>query len=170
MTFLGEWVMEKLHKVREEILESVSNLTDKQLNVVVKEGTWNIAQVLEHLYLMEENVTRLISHALQLDEFEAPGTFPLQVIADRTKKISAPEFLIPSNDYQTLDDLKQKLAASRASLEKIAQETSDDDLNQKTFAHRRFGILTLNQWITLVGYHEQRHIGQIEEIKEALLN
>ncbi|MCM3389638.1 DinB family protein [Ureibacillus chungkukjangi] len=161
--------MENLHKVRAEILESVSDLTDDQLNQVIEEGSWSIAQVLEHLYLMEENAVRLISHSLTLDEFEAPGTFPLHVVADRTKKINAPEFLMPANNFQTLDELKQKLATSRASLEKISQETSEEDLNQKTFAHRRFGVLTLNQWISLVGYHEQRHVGQIEDVKKALI-
>lgn len=161
--------MENLHKVRDEILNSVSNLTDHQLNKIVAEESWSVAQVLEHLYLMEENVVRQINLALKREEFEEPGTFPLQVVADRTKKISAPEFLNPSNSFQTLDELKVKLATSRASLERIAQENSEEELNQKTFAHRRFGVLTLNQWIALVGYHEQRHLGQIEEIKEALV-
>ena len=161
--------MEMLHKIREEILGSVSDLTDDQLNQKAKEESWSIAQVLEHLYLMEENAVRLISHSLTLNEFEAPGTFPLHIIADRTKKISAPEFLLPANNFQTLGELKQKLATSRASLEKIAQETSEEELNQKTFAHRRFGVLTLSQWIELVGYHEKRHVGQIEEIKQALI-
>ncbi|QCR30878.1 DinB family protein [Lysinibacillus sp. SGAir0095] len=160
--------MERLQKVREEILECVSNLTDSQLNEVVEEGTWSIVQVLEHLYIMEENVTSQMQRALKQEEFDVPGTFPLQVIADRTKKISAPEFLLPSNNFYTFDELKEKLAASRASLEKFVHETSDVELNQKTFAHRRFGVLTLNQWISLIGYHEQRHIGQIEEIKAAL--
>jgi len=161
--------MEKLNKIREELLNSVRNLTDNQLNKIVEEGTWSIAQVLEHLYLMEENVVRLIGHALQQEEFEAPGNFPLHVVADRTKKISAPDFLNPATNYASFDMLQEKLAASRTSLEKIAKETSEEELNQKTFAHRRFGVLTLNQWISLVGYHEQRHVGQIEEIKQAVI-
>ncbi|MFC7687945.1 DinB family protein [Ureibacillus sp. GCM10028918] len=163
--------MEDLHRIREEIMKSVQTLTDDQLNTVVTEGTWSIAQVLEHLYMMEVNVVRLIQLALSKeDEFEAPGSFPLSVIADRSIKISAPEYLIPSSNFQTLHELKEKLSASRASIEKVLQEHSEEELNQKTFAHRRFGVLSLNQWIALIGYHEQRHIGQIEEIKQALIN
>lgn len=169
-SILGEWKMEDLHKVREIVLSSVANLTDDQLNENVGEESWSIAQVLEHLYLMEENVVRLISHALQQEKFEAPGTFQLQLVVDRSKKIAAPEFLNPSNNFKTLDVLKENLAFSRSSLEEIVQETSEEELNQKTFAHRRFGVLTLNQWIALVGYHEQRHLGQIEEIKDVLVN
>jgi len=160
--------MESQNRIRDLVLESIRNLSDEEINVVVEEETWSIAQVLEHLYIMEVNVTRQIELALQQDAFDKPGTFPLHVIADRTKKISAPEFLIPSNDFHTVDDLKQKLASSRASLEKIIGQISEDELNRITFAHRRFGVLTLKQWVELVGYHEQRHIDQIEEIKVAL--
>lgn len=162
--------MENLNRVRADILNCVRDLTDEQLNQVVEEGSWSIAQVLEHLYIMEVNIARQILLALSQEENDEPGSFPLHVIADRTNKIDAPEFLIPSNNFHTQDELKENLAESRASIEKIILENSEEVLNLKTFAHRRFGVLTLNQWISLVGYHEQRHIGQIEEIKEALTN
>lgn len=162
--------MENLDRVREEILGSASNLSDEQLNEVVVEGSWSIAQVLEHLYIMEEKIVEQILLALNEEEHEEPGTFPLHFVTDRTKKIDAPEYLIPSSNFHRLDELKEKLAASRASLKQIAQEHNEEELNQKTFTHRRFGVLSINQWIALVGYHEQRHIGQIEEIKAALLS
>lgn len=160
--------MENQIKIREVLLETVNNLTDKDINEVIEIGTWSIAQVLEHLYIMEVNVTHQIQMALKQEYFDKPGTFPIHLIENRSEKINAPDFLIPSNKFHTLDELKQKLASSRASLEKIVQETSEEERNQKTFAHRRFGVMTLNHWISLIGYHEQRHIGQIEEIKEAL--
>ncbi|KGR77303.1 DinB family protein [Ureibacillus sinduriensis] len=160
--------MENLDRVREEILESVGSLTDEQLNEVVAEGSWSIAQVLEHLYIMEEKIVGQIHNALNEEEHEEPGTFPLHVVVDRTKKIDAPDYLVPSNNFHTLEELNEKLAASRASLKQIAHLHNEEELSQKTFAHRRFGVLSINQWIALVGYHEQRHIGQIEEIKEAL--
>lgn len=168
MTFYGVMDMENLNRVREEILKSISNLTDEQLNESVADGSWSIAQVLEHLYIMEVNIAKQILVALNQKEHEEPGSFPLHVVVDRTKKIEAPDYLIPTGNFLTLIELKEKLAASRASLEKITQEHNEEELNQKTFAHRRFGVLTLNQWIALIGYHEQRHIAQIEEIKEAL--
>lgn len=158
----------EIKNVREEIWNSVTGLTDAQLNEVVEEGKWSIAQVLEHLHLMEENVIRLIQHALNQNEFEVPGTFPVQMVADRTKKTAAPEILNPSNNFQTLEELKKKLSQSRDSLEKVIQNLSADELNGKTFEHRRFGVLSIKQWISLVGYHEKRHIGQIEEIKKEL--
>jgi len=161
--------MEDLHKIREAILNSVQNLTDDQLNKVIAEGSWSIAQVLNHLYIMEDNVVHQIQRALKREAFEEAKPFPLNAIADRTKKISAPDFLMPSDNFQTSEELKVKLATSRAALEKLVQETDEEELNRKTLAHRRFGVLTLSQWIALVGYHEKRHLGQIEEIKETLI-
>ncbi|HWK23429.1 MAG TPA: DinB family protein [Ureibacillus sp.] len=162
--------MDNLLKAREEILTSVQGLTDDQLNETVMEGSWSVAQVLEHLYLMEENVVRQIQFALQQEKFKAPEAFLVHLVADRTKKVSAPEFLTPSNEFLTLENLKGKLGSSRRALEKIIEETNEEELNQKTLEHRRFGVLTLKQWIELVGYHEQRHLGQIEELKEKLVN
>lgn len=158
----------EIKKAREEVWNSVKGLTNAQLNEVVEEGKWSIAQVLEHLHLMEENVVRLIHHALNQSEFEEPGSFPVQMVADRTKKVTAPEILNPSNKFQTLEELKMKLSQSRDSLEKVIQNLSEDDL-KRTMKHRRFGVLSIKQWISLVGYHELRHIGQIEEIKKELV-
>ena len=161
--------MGDLHKIREAILNSVQNLTDDQLNEVTTEGSWSIAQVLEHLYIMEKNVVHQLQLALNREAFEEAEPFPLHVIADRTKKISAPDFLMHSANFKTLEELKVKLATSRDALEQLMQETNEEGLNRKTLAHLRFGVLTVSQWIALVGYHEQRHLGQIEEIKETLL-
>ncbi|RHW32723.1 DinB family protein [Lysinibacillus yapensis] len=161
--------MENNRKIREEIWESVGRLSDIQLNDKLFEESWSIAQILEHLFLMEENAIHQISAALNSGtQFGKPSSFPLHLIADRKKKVNAPKDLIPTNEYQTLAKLKEKLDASRAALEKLAQFSSEEELNEKTLIHPRFGILTLKQWINLVGYHEERHLGQIREVKEAL--
>lgn len=160
--------MEHNKKIREEIWTSVGSLTDTQLNEVVAEGTWSIKQVLEHLYLMEENVIRIIKYAMKSENFEEVGTFQVHLVADRKHKRNAPENLIPSSEFQTLSEMSHKLYTSRSTLEEVVQELSEDDLNKKTFAHPRFGVLSMKQWIDIVGFHEQRHLEQIVEIKEGL--
>lgn len=161
-------MLEKNARIREEIWKSVKGLSDEQLNKVVMEGQWSIAQVLEHLRLMEENAVRGIREALSKEEYNPTGPKPMHLIADRTLKRDAPDYLIPSNEFQTFEELKTKLSSSRESLVNSIQGVSEDDLNNKSFPHRRFGLLSVAQWISLLGFHEQRHIGQIEEIKQLL--
>lgn len=161
--------MEHTRKAREEILKSVSNLSDQLLNKVEEEGKWSIVQVLEHLFLFEENAVHGIQETLLKDEPHLTESKPLHLVADRTEKRDAPEYLIPSNEYQTLESLKSRLEESRRALISSIQYISEEDLNQKAFSHRRFGLLSIKQWVDLIGYHEQRHLQQIEEIKASLV-
>lgn len=160
-------MFENNSKIREEIWNSVRELTDEQLNKVVEEGRWSIAQVLEHLYLMEENATRGIQEVLLKDEVNPTDPKPIEIAADRTIKRDAPDYLIPSVEFQTLESLREKLTNSREALMKSVQRVSEEELNNKSFIHRRFGLLSVTQWISLLGYHEQRHLEQIEEIKQS---
>ncbi|WP_431029644.1 DinB family protein [Lysinibacillus sp. LZ02] len=160
--------MEHNVKIREKIWESVSSLTDEHLNTVVEEGTWSIAQILEHLYLLEESVAKQIAKTLVSEDVNVPEAFPVHLVADRKQKVDAPHYVLPSNEHQTLAELKHKLTTSRETLMHSIEGVSDDDLTEKGFAHRRFGTLALKQWVALIGYHEERHLGQIEEVKQAL--
>ena len=160
--------MEGNKKIREAILAAVCHLDDEELNKVAVEGTWSIAQILEHLYLMESLIAKVLEDALQKETFDDPGNFPIHLVSDRSMKVRAPEKLAPSSAAQSLQDLEGKLSRSRSQLEHLETLFSEEELNRKTASHPRFGMLTLKQWIRLVGYHEQRHYDQIEEVKLAL--
>ena len=162
--------MEKVMKIREEVLKSVTPLSDSQLNKVPEEGKWSIAQVLEHLYLMEMNTVDAILETLSKDEYNPTGSKPIRNILDRTVKRVAPDDLTPSKEFQSLVELRKKLEKSRERLLKSIEGVSKEDLEQKSFIHRKYGLLTIRQWVSLIGYHEERHLKQIEEIKEAIIN
>ncbi len=164
----GGAILENNKKVREELWQAIDGLTDELLNVVVEEGKWTIAQVLEHLYLTEKIIVRSFSQAQQITEENPVKLKKVQAIVDRSQKINAPKFLVPTSEYQTLEQLKGKLEKSRESLEKFIEEVSENDLKGKFMPHPFFGNLALNQWVEFLCYHEKRHIAQIEELKEAL--
>ncbi|WP_339289446.1 DinB family protein [Ureibacillus sp. FSL K6-0786] len=161
--------MEKIQKTREKLLQSVRSLSNEQLNAVPEEGKWSIAQVLEHLYLMEMNTVDGILETLSKDEYNPTEEKPLYHILDRTVKRVAPDDLTPSEKFQTLEELIQKLEKSREALWQSIEGVSEEDLEQKSFIHRRYGLLSIRQWVSLIGYHEERHLQQIEEIKGTLL-
>lgn len=161
--------VEKIQKIREKLLKSVRSLSDEQLNEVPAKGKWSVAQVLEHLYLMEMNTVDGIVETLSKAEYNPTVEKPIHQVLDRTVKRVAPDDLTPSEKFQTLEELEQKLKNSREALLRSIEGVSEEDLENKSFIHRRYGLLSLRQWVLLIGYHEERHMQQIEEIKEDLL-
>ncbi|MFJ7829808.1 DinB family protein [Peribacillus sp. NPDC097284] len=160
--------MEENTKIREELLQAVNGLSDEQVNAHPEDGRWSIIQVLEHLFLMERAVTKGIADTLASDESNRVDDKPIQYTLNRDVKVDAPPFVIPSEKFQTLAEVKAKLASSRKALEKVISQVKENDLEEKSFPHPLFKDLSLKQWIPFVGLHEKRHLLQIEELKAKL--
>ena len=45
---------------------------------------------------------------------------------------------------------------------------SEEALQKKAYPHPIFGLIRLDEWVPFIGYHEKRHLEQIEEIKAKL--
>ena len=161
--------MENNKTAREEVFQSINGLSDEQLNEVVEKGRWTIMQVLDHLYLMEQSVVHVISDQLANGNTKTTSEKPIQFTTDRTTKVDAPSFVIPSKDFITLDEMKSKLSASREALLKVVNSVDQTLLEQRTYPHPAFGDLSLHQWIPFVGLHEKRHLAQIKELKSKLV-
>ncbi len=153
---------------REELLKSVEGLSDEQLNRVVEEGNWSIAQILEHLYLTEGTVGKLIQRELQKDNKQPADEKPVHLTVNRSQKFNAPSYLVPSTNHKSLEEMKEKLNQSRSQLMAVVDDVDDTTLQNKSYLHPAFGTLNLKQWYEFIGYHERRHIAQIEEVKASL--
>lgn len=160
--------MEHNVQVRENLLNSIEAVTDAQLNEIVAEGVWTIAQNLEHLYLMEITISKGIKQAQSQEQYSAVKEKPIHLTVDRSTKVPAPAHLEPTTEFQTLSELKNKLAQSRGLLLQTTAALTEQDLHEKSFKHPVFGTLSIQQWISFVGYHEERHLLQIEEVKQQL--
>lgn len=160
--------LENNTKVREELWNVIEGITDEYANKVVEDGRWTIAQVLEHLHLTEKNTVRSFSEAQPITEENPVKLRKVHLTVDRSQKVNAPKFLVPSSEPQSIEQLKEKLKESRQLLNAYLESVSENDLKEKFLPHPFFGNLTVYQWIEFLGYHEKRHIAQIEELKEAL--
>ncbi|MCM3112476.1 DinB family protein [Lederbergia lenta] len=160
--------MDENKQIREDVLKSVSGLSDKQLNERVEDGSWTIMQVLDHLYLMERTIVHAITDQLANGENKSVDEKPIQLTTNRSTKVDAPSFVIPSDDFITLEEMGNKLSESRAALTNIVHSTDRALLEQRAYPHPMFGELSLQQWIPFVGLHEKRHLAQIEKLKEKL--
>jgi uncharacterized damage-inducible protein DinB len=158
--------MEENKKIREKVLQSVRGLSDEQLNEQLEDGRWTIMQVLDHLYLMERAITHTISNQLTNGDSKTVNDKPIELTVNRSTKVEAPSLVVPSKDFITLEEMKNKLSESREAFSKVVHAAEKSLLEQRAYLHPVFGELNLKQWIPFVGYHEKRHLAQIEELKE----
>jgi hypothetical protein len=140
---------------------------------------WSVAEVVEHLSILEQRVAALLS--MQVAAARANGVGPdtdtSSVVAgfvnpdrllDRTQKIVAPKSVVPTGTVDTTagtEALDRAHAALVASLEN-ANGVSLENLVQ---AHPVLGPMNMYHWIVALGLHDDRHAAQIREIGQSLV-
>ncbi|RUT28420.1 DinB family protein [Paenibacillus zeisoli] len=157
-------------RIRQQIFEFVEDLDNQQLNAHLNPGQWSIAQILDHLYLMERGIAHQVGVTLKQGQAAPTSAKPFHLTLDRTRRIEAPPHMVPTEEPKSLEQLKDQLEQSRASFIRVYEGRSDEQLTQLSFPHPVFGLMDLKQWEEFVGLHEQRHLEQIREIKQALIS
>lgn len=161
-------MIEKIQNVREELLLSIQGLTDQEFNVKVEVEDWSIAQIFMHLFLLERVMTRSIKDQLEGGSLVTVEEKPVHLTVIRKKKLKAPSFLEPKDRFYSFEEVVNKLSKSRQALIEVVRNADESSLKQKAIPHPAFGQLNLKQVVEFIGYHEQRHISQIEEIKQKI--
>jgi len=134
---------------------------------------WSVAEVLEHLSIVETNLAAAFRK--RLDEARAEGlaalppdapsvlaSFPLARILDRQQRIEASNAARPKG----LMAARTALAAydsARAAFRDELIAVDGLDVDHVTVPHRIFGNFNVYQWAAFMGGHEARHTGQIVE-------
>jgi hypothetical protein len=163
---MNQIVKGNLDETRKQLLTEISLLSFAQLNHTPDEFTWSVAKICHHLYLVEISFAKVIRYGLKQTDGKKIEPKPIQLISDRTKKIKAPEIVIPSGEQLDTPQIMNLLTESRTFLFVILDKIDDETiLSERSAIHPHFGELPLTQWIELLYLHEQRHIEQIKDIK-----
>ncbi len=158
-----------------ELRQEVEGLAEAQHNFRAHDDCWTIAEIVEHLSVVQEGMGKITSKLLR--EAEAAGklarpdrTFePVTTgfVPDRsTQRFQAPANVRPQGGIPITDSL-DKLHKDYDRLQEMRPRIEAVDLGAFTFPHPAFGDLSGYQWLGLLGVHEDRHIQQIREIKSA---
>ena len=139
---------------------------------------WSVAEVLEHLSRVEEQITRILT--AKLSEAEAaghlsaqPDTTPItgslrhDAILDRRRAVTAGERVMPRGDLDSAAALAA-LDRSRTSLRDLVARVGGLSLETFSLPHPVLGPINGYQWFLFIGTHEARHAAQISEIGNAL--
>jgi hypothetical protein len=154
---------------REALRRAVELVPRTRRNEKPAEGRWSVAEVLEHLAIVEERSLKLIEKLItdapaRSDQSPAAAT-PLDRsgLRDRSQRISAPEFIEPTGTMNA-DEAWARLERSRRSLDAVLATIGDRDLSKVSRIHPALGRLDGYQSIDAIGGHEERHAAQIRDI------
>ena len=134
---------------------------------------WSIAEVLEHLAMVERGVAKLI--AKRGRQTPAPDQIPaspldgarVASLRGRDTRREVPDFVRPSGTLNAADALRA-LEDTRASLRQAVIAADPASLDACTHPHPVLGSITLRDWVHFVAHHEARHAAQIAEIGDSL--
>src|SRR5699024_5392574 len=147
-------------EAREALWNSVRDVHHERFNQKPAADEGSIKQILEHLYLMEGAIANNIETQLASGKEEEAKKRTFELRVHRTTKVEAPNEFQPTDDEASILEMEEKLATSHQALQKIANEYSEATLAKKSMPHPAFGNMSLDQWVTFVGYHEDRHTKQ----------
>jgi hypothetical protein len=159
-------LLASLNKTTSEILEFISFIDEKEINIIASEGSWTIAQVADHLIKSNHSIAQALDiHSLKyrsnadLRKEELESQF-----LNFAVKFKSPSFILPDKNYYDKEKLIKNLSDSFKSLH---DKSNHADLSEM-ITHRAFGDITKLELIYFVWYHSQRHLRQIKNIFQIL--
>jgi hypothetical protein len=176
-------IYEHIDRTRARLLAAVEGLSGEQQTFRTAPDRWSVAELAEHLSIVEGNVVRLLGKLLGKAEGSAAsaegsaasaetsgalGPVSIEEFVERSRglKLEAPESIRPTG--LPLADSLARLKESRAALHALRPRVERADGRALRFPHPAWGPLDLYQWLLFVGAHEDRHLAQIEALKQAM--
>ena len=163
---LDQFVASEAH-----LLSLIDGLTPEQLAFRTAPDRWSIAEIIEHVIVVETRLTRAINKTIAQPSTrtERPDPAPRDAslwtqVTNRSTKLEAPEQVRPSGMFRVTIEIAEGLRGTRRQTVQFVTAT-DADLRGYTIPHMAFGDLDLYQWLIVLSNHGTRHAAQIEEIK-----
>ncbi len=159
-------------KIREQLKNTILNLTDEQTEFLPEGEKWTIAHFVEHIAIVENGMAKISAKLLSQAKAagkQSDGTailsedFAQKASAIRDIKIEAPERVRPTGT-QTIAESLAKMEENGQILEELRPLFESVECSDFTFPHPAFGELTAHEWLTLIGGHEARHLRQLENV------
>jgi hypothetical protein len=157
---------------RAALLGEVRALTAAQLAFRPATDKWSIGEILDHLCLAEQSITRVVSKLLQqaagrgligqAGSMEPP---PHRIdLETYNQPAVAPESVRPSPE-RPLEQLLSGLQESRERLREVTRRADGRVVGRVTIRHFQLGELHFYQWLAVEAAHEAKHLAQIRQIR-----
>lgn len=163
--------LKRLDAVHERLATAVSAVDPELLSKRPAENEWSVAEVVEHLCLVEGVVMGYLKS--KLNEPPVKVSFlkkllPMRIVSLRVKRLEAPKIVRPSANLPPMDELLKKYNALRADTKETCVKEGHERLSNICLKHPYFGDMDGAAAVSMIAFHEQRHLKQIREILKKL--
>ena len=162
---------------RRELLQSLDGVSGDRLCRRAAPDGWSVAEILDHLRMVEAGVARLITKRVGqaresgLGEEKSNSSVMPSFDSHREKLeravLKSPETVQPRADID-INEAMDGLESSREALRAAVVLGSGLSLGEIKHTHPVLGELDLYQWLIFVGNHEGRHKKQIERTLKSI--
>ena len=163
-------ILRRLDSVHQKLLGTVSQLEPEIYSRRPTEGEWSVAEIVHHLYLVEDRVTQELEGAIG----RAPqrvGFFrrliPTSIVSVRLIRVKAPTGMNPLN-APSKEVAIENFDRARQSLKSLCAAHGNNRFRNLVFKHPFLGDIDGVATVSFIGYHEQRHYKQIREVLRKL--
>ena len=168
-------IQRELERTREGLLAVVAHTPADVAAQRPCADRWSIAEVVEHLLIVENGVGRLLGRLSKQADTLGPETSTTSIIPsldrfalrDARRRIESPRTVAPTG-HVTIDEALTSLAESRRRIMELVHHVSGRALGDLAAPHPLFGPLTFYQWLLFLAQHEERHTMQIQETARRL--
>ncbi len=167
-----EQIYEGNKKIRGRLNELVATLTETQTSTLPEGEKWTVAQIIEHLSMVDDSAMGICTKLLTKAEEAGRASDGKAVISENflqkssdivTAKLNAPDIVQP-NSGRTIEESLAKMDENTKQFERLRRVFESVDGTELKFPHPFFGDMSAHEWLALKGGHEMRHIRQIEKV------
>lgn len=162
--------------IHDELKAFLSSVDDDRAQRRVEGEAWNVAEIVEHISMVDEGVCRISAKILGESETARAASAASGVtVSDNflkhystisDVKLEAPDRVRPTGEKtiaQSLSRIDENLARLREMVPQFEAASGE-----ATFPHPYFGEMTAIEWLILAGGHEKRHTEQIRRLLEKI--
>lgn len=175
MNILLKQKLDRLEKLKSSIIREILSMPEDKANIQPEKGKWSAVQVGMHLYTAELNGLKYMQKKIQAADKLAPSgimgklrTLLLRLALRINIKYKAPEIVSNPSNRITPKELKEKWTALRMELVSFLNEIPEKYHDKAIFKHPMAGKINLFQALDFMGDHMQRHLKQVNRIKNSL--
>ena len=162
--------LKRLDVVHQKLLDTVQPLDTELFMQRPSDTEWSVAEILQHLYLVEERVIKDLTRAIAAEPGHVSFVkrfIPMVIVSLRVRKFSAPKAVNPM-DVPAKDGVVASYNSARQSLKELCNSHGPKRFRTLVFNHPFLGRIDGVATVDFVGYHEQRHLKQIREVVKKL--
>jgi hypothetical protein len=165
-------LVQHLERTRDAFVTATGGLSDGQYRFVPAADGWSIAQIVEHVALVELRILDVIG---KLPQAPAPGEgkargaarfarLDTAVPTRAQRRLVAPEPLVPRGTWASPATSLTAFVDARAQTIAAASAVDAAAL-EHVLPHRTLGDFDLEEWAYFLALHSARHTEQVLELK-----